>query len=143
MTASAADAEDDDDAVLGSQRLDKWLWFARIVKSRTLAAKLVADGKLRVNRVRVAKPSHAIKPGDVLTATVHRNVRVLRVTAIGERRGPASEAQALYADLTPKSPVDNSGSATATGTPDRASPGADTGRPSKRDRRRISAFRGD
>ena len=142
MTASAADAEDDDDDAPGSQRLDKWLWFARIVKSRTLAAKLVADGKLRVNRVRVAKPSHAIKPGDVLTATVHRNVRVLRVTAIGERRGPASEAQALYADLTPKSPpVDNSGS--GTGTPDRASPGADTGRPSKRDRRRISAFRGD
>jgi ribosome-associated heat shock protein Hsp15 len=80
----------------------------------------------------------------VLTATVHRNVRVLRVAAIGERRGPAIEAQALYVDLTPKSPpVDNSGSATATGTPERASPGADTGRPSKRDRRRISAFRGD
>lgn len=154
MTPSAADAEGDgDDAAPGSQRLDQWLWFARIVKSRTLAAKLVADGKLRVNRVRVAKPSYAIKPGDVLTATVHRNVRVLRVTAIGERRGPASEAQGLYTDLAPKSPtapggadgdassrLDDARPSPAQGQP---SPGSDVGRPTKRDRRRLAALRGD
>lgn len=155
MTSSAVDADDDDDTP-GSQRLDKWLWFARIVKSRTLATKLVSEGKLRVNRVRVAKPSHPIKPGDVLTATVHRNVRVLKVTAIGARRGPASEAQTLYADLTPKPaasdnlpPVDSGDGTKAPEAvrPDmgqnHASPGSETGRPSKRDRRRISAFRGD
>lgn len=153
MMPSAADADTDGDAAPGSQRLDQWLWFARIVKSRTLAAKLVVDGKLRVNRVRVVKPSYAVKPGDVLTATVHRNVRVLQIKAIGERRGPASEAQALYADLTPTSPV--AGPAAEIDAPivpdgvrpksdhTQPSPGSDAGRPTKRDRRRLAALRGD
>lgn len=150
MMPSTADADDDaDDDTPGSQRIDKWLWFARIVKSRTLAARLVADGKLRVNRVRVAKPSYAIKPGDVLTATVNRNVRVLRIDAIGGRRGPASEAKTLYTDLTPQS-APPAGGATDAERPtgdlaiaagDQPSPGSETGRPTKRDRRRLTALR--
>jgi ribosome-associated heat shock protein Hsp15 len=83
-------------AAEGSQRLDKWLWFARVVKSRTLAAELVAHGKVRVNRVRAAKASQLLRPGDVLTLAHGGRVRILRVVAPGERRGPAVEARRLY-----------------------------------------------
>jgi ribosome-associated heat shock protein Hsp15 len=79
-----------------AQRLDKWLWFARVVKSRTLAAQLVGGGKVRVNRMRILKPSHLLRPGDVLTIALRGEVRVLQVLAIGERRGPPQEAQRLY-----------------------------------------------
>ncbi len=81
------------------QRLDKWLWYARIVKSRSLAAKLIEDGCVRVNRQRVLKAASCVKPGDVLTASLQRRVRIIEVLAIGERRGPPSEAQALYTEL--------------------------------------------
>ncbi|MEQ8824215.1 MAG: RNA-binding S4 domain-containing protein [Filomicrobium sp.] len=84
-----------------AQRLDKWLWYARVAKSRSLAAALIERGKIRVNRVRTQKPSHTVKPGDVITASVGRSVRVLKVVEPGQRRGPASEAQTLYEDLTP------------------------------------------
>src|SRR5690554_1297907 len=83
------------------QRLDKWLWYARVTKSRTLAASLIEGGKVRVNRTRTDKPSHQVRAGDVITATVHRNVRVLKVLAPGTRRGPATEARSLYEELTP------------------------------------------
>jgi ribosome-associated heat shock protein Hsp15 len=78
------------------QRLDKWLWFARVIKSRTSAAQLVESGRVRVNRVRVVKPSHALREGDVLTIAVRGQVRVLEVQALGERRGPPQEARLLY-----------------------------------------------
>ncbi len=108
-----------------TQRLDKWLWFARVVKTRTLAAGLVEDGKVRVNRSRIAKPSHAVKSGDVVTVTAHRQVRVLKVVAAGVRRGSASEARTLFEDLTP-----GSGSSAATGMgahpDDGAEPGPDS-----------------
>jgi ribosome-associated heat shock protein Hsp15 len=84
------------------QRLDKWLWFVRAVKSRTLAAALVAEGKVRVNRERASKPSHALRVGDVVTLTVHAQVRVLKVLSTGVRRGPPVEARGLYEDLTPE-----------------------------------------
>ncbi len=70
-------------------------FFARIIKSRTLAATLIAEGKFRVNKDKVEKASVTIKLGDVVTSTAHRDVRVLRVAAIGKRRGPAAEAQTL------------------------------------------------
>jgi ribosome-associated heat shock protein Hsp15 len=82
-------------------RLDKWLWHARIVKTRSLAAQLVTQGKCRVNREKVVKPAFAIKSGDVITAAIHNRVRVLQIVACGARRGPANEAQMLYIDLTP------------------------------------------
>jgi ribosome-associated heat shock protein Hsp15 len=78
------------------QRLDKWLWYARVVKSRTLAAQLVGSGKVRVNRVRVVKPSHALREGDILTIALRGKVRVLQVLAPGVRRGPPQEARLLY-----------------------------------------------
>ena len=86
------------------QRLDKWLWFTRVVKTRSLAARLVTEGHVRVNSVRVETASKSVKPGDVVTVALERHVRVLKVLAGGERRGPAPEAQTLYEDLAPRSP---------------------------------------
>ncbi len=141
------------------QRLDKWLWFTRVVKSRTLAAALIGSGKVRVNRERVTKASHSLKLGDVVTAMVAKKVRVLKVLAVGHRRGPASEAQSLYEDLTPEL-VTGSGFVSKTGSArvvggQRArvfgalgsgvafarEPGA--GRPTKRDRRKIDRLKND
>ena len=81
------------------QRLDRWLWFARVVKSRTLAARVIEGGKVRVNRVRVVKPSHLLREGDVLTVTLRGKVLLLKVLAAGARRGPPSEARLLYERL--------------------------------------------
>lgn len=83
------------------QRLDKWLWHARIVKTRSLAAQFVEQGRFRVNREKVTKPSHTVKTGEVITAAIFGHVRVLRITGFSERRGSSAEAQALYVDLTP------------------------------------------
>ena len=84
-----------------SQRIDRWLWFARIVKTRSLAAALVSGGKVRVNRHKIAKPSHPVAPGDVLTIALRGHVRVLKLLDPGTRRGPAPEARRLYEDLAP------------------------------------------
>ncbi|WP_237477638.1 RNA-binding S4 domain-containing protein [Lichenibacterium dinghuense] len=86
------------------QRLDKWLWFTRVVKTRSLAARLVTEGHVRINSVRVETASKSVKPGDVVTVALERHVRVLKVLAGGERRGPAPEAQTLYEDLAPRPP---------------------------------------
>lgn len=83
----------------GRQRLDKWLWFARVVKTRSLAAGLVADGYVRVNGIRTDSPAKLVKAGDVLTVALERQIRVLRVAAIGLRRGPYEEARTLFAEL--------------------------------------------
>ena len=72
------------------QRLDKWLWYARIVKSRSIAAKLIEDGCIRVNRQRAVKASATVKCGDVVTATLQGRVRVIEIRGLGERRGPAA-----------------------------------------------------
>jgi len=82
-----------------AQRLDRWLWFARILKSRTLAAQLVEGGKVRVNRTRVVKPSHAVREGDVLTLSLRGQVLLLRILAVGVRRGPPPEARLLYEQI--------------------------------------------
>jgi ribosome-associated heat shock protein Hsp15 len=79
-----------------SQRLDRWLWHARIVKTRTLAASLVADGHVRVNGTRAGQPAHAVKPGDVLTIALPKRIRILKVTGIMPRRADASAAQHTY-----------------------------------------------
>lgn len=83
-----------------TQRLDKWLWFARLAKTRTLATEFVLSGKVRVNRARVDKPSYAVRVDDVLTVVVGRKVHVLKVLDFGLRRGPAPAARALYEELT-------------------------------------------
>ncbi|MCG7393643.1 RNA-binding S4 domain-containing protein [Microvirga sp. ACRRW] len=82
------------------QRLDKWLWFARFAKTRTLAAKLVTSGFVRVNGQRTDNAAKAVALGDVITIALARTALVVRVEALGERRGPAPEARQLYADLT-------------------------------------------
>ena len=88
-----------------AQRLDKWLWHARIIKTRSLAAQFVEQGKFRINREKVLKPAYTVKTGDVITAAIFGRVRVLRVAGFSERRGPAAEAQALYVDITPPADV--------------------------------------
>ena len=79
-------------------RIDKWLWQARFFKSRALAAKAAAAG-LRINGARTDKTHALVRPGDVITFKQARRVRVVRVEALGDRRGPAAEAMALYSDL--------------------------------------------
>jgi ribosome-associated heat shock protein Hsp15 len=119
----------------GSQRLDKWLWFARVIRTRTLAAGLVTDGRVRINRERIVKPSQPVRPGDVVTVAVGTHVRVLEVVAPGSRRGPPAEAQTLYRDLTPPrvvAPGETQSEAAGSGLRDHGS-----GRPTKRDRRAI------
>ncbi|MDX2156789.1 MAG: RNA-binding S4 domain-containing protein [Hyphomicrobiaceae bacterium] len=125
---------------VGSQRLDKWLWFVRVVKTRTLAAGLVTEGRVRVNRERIAKPSHLVRAGDVVTVTVGPRVRILEVLAPGVRRGPPAEAQDLYRDLTParEQPSATRESRPAGGTRDVGS-----GRPTKRDRRALDRLRSE
>ena len=81
------------------QRIDKWLVYARVVKSRALAARLVEAGHVRVNRDKISDPSRPVRPGDVLTIALDRGVLVWRVLALGDRRGPAVEARLLYVDL--------------------------------------------
>ncbi len=85
-------------------RLDKWLWQARFFKTRSLAARAVAQGRVRLNAARVDKPAQAVGAGDALTFAQGNRIRVVRVLALGTRRGPAAEAQALYEDLAPPGP---------------------------------------
>lgn len=113
-------------------RLDKWLWFARFFKTRSLAARQVSEGGVRVNGQRVSKPSASIRPGDVLTFAQGRAIRVVEVRAAGERRGPAPEAQALYEDRSPP-PLPK---------PEGHVPRYDQGgRPTKKDRRALDGDR--
>ena len=81
------------------QRLDKWLWFARFAKTRTLAAKLVTSGFVRLNGQRTDNAAKAVAIGDVVTLALSRTTLVVRIESLGERRGPATEARQLYADL--------------------------------------------
>ena len=83
-------------------RLDKWLWHARFFKTRALSAEMVAAGKVRVNTARVRKPATPVHMGDGLTIVQGRDIQTVRVTGLGERRGPATEARMLYDDLAPR-----------------------------------------
>ena len=112
-------------------RLDKWLYHARFFKTRTLAAKQVTGGHVRVNSTKVSKASHGVSVGDVLTFPQGRSIRVVKVEAFGERRGPASEAQTLYSDL----------SEVKENVP-RAPRYEGKGRPTGRDRRKLDLKRG-
>jgi ribosome-associated heat shock protein Hsp15 len=115
------------------QRLDKWLWCARLVKTRTGGARLVEAGKVRINGVRALKPSRSVHAGDVVTATLLGKLFVVRVLAAVARRGPAPLARLLYEDMTPHIPA-----APARGL---VAGRANGPRPTKRDRRRIDALR--
>lgn len=108
------------------QRLDKWLWCARLVRTRTLAARLIGAGKVRVNGERAEKVSRHVHLGDVITGTGAGSGRlfVVRVMAEAERRGPATAARSLYEDLTPRIPPPALGSTPIVG---RARPSATAG----------------
>lgn len=121
------------------QRIDKWLWYARIYKSRTLAAKQAVSGHIRLNREKVSSASQKVKIGDVLTISRKDRILVLKVCLPGTRRGPAPEAQTLYEDLSPPPPP-KADKAMQPTVPSR-DPGA--GRPTKRDRRVMDRFRDD
>jgi ribosome-associated heat shock protein Hsp15 len=84
---------------LERQRLDKWLWHARVVKARSSAAALVESGHVRINGVREKSPGHGVKAGDVVTVALDNSVRILKVVAFAERRGDATAARVLYEDL--------------------------------------------
>lgn len=112
-------------------RVDKWLWHARFFKSRTLAAKSVGAGHVRVNRKVVRKPNYMVQPGDILTFALGPHIRVIEVVALGERRGPATEARTLYSDLDPPQPRPRS--ELPIKPSGQREPGS--GRPTKRDRR--------
>ena len=116
------------------QRLDKWLWHARVVKARTSAAALVESGHVRLNGVREKSPGHAVKAGDVVTIALDRNVRVLKVIGYAERRGSAETVRALYEDLTPP-PAPRTEA--ISGEREEGS-----GRPTKRERREIDRLQG-
>lgn len=119
-------------------RIDKWLWHARLFKSRTLAAKRVSTSGVRVNRKVIKKANHPVQPGDVLTFPLGPHVRVIEIVALGERRGPAVEARQLYVDLDPPLPHGQSGKQTSSAGG--REPGS--GRPTKKDRRAVERLRG-
>jgi ribosome-associated heat shock protein Hsp15 len=113
-------------------RLDKWLWHARFFKTRSLASQYCLSGRLRVNGVPTAKAHYAARVGDVLTFPLGDDIRVVKIVALGERRGPAPEAQTLYEDLTVRTPRRETAD---DDSPAAREPGA--GRPTKSDRRAI------
>jgi len=80
-------------------RLDKWLWQARFFKTRTLAARYVEKSRCRIDGRAVEKPHAAVAPGMVLTFALGPHVKVVRIMALGERRGPATEARTLYEEI--------------------------------------------
>lgn len=117
------------------QRLDKWLFFARLIKSRSLAQKAIEAGHVAVNGKRETQSSAQIKAGDMLEVSLERRDLVVRVLLPGSRRGPYEEARLLYEDLTPAVPA---------GRPtlfEQATRDRGAGRPTKRDRRETDRLR--
>src|SRR5690554_2200143 len=116
------------------QRIDRWLWHARFLKSRTLAQGLVQSAKLRVNGERIARASRLVRPGDVLTFPLGPHIRVVKVLALAERRGPAPEARLLYEDMDPLAPSPKQDAVQAIREPG-------SGRPTKKERRETTALK--
>ena len=123
---------DEKDASASRQRIDKWLWFARCVKSRTLAARLVSAGHVRINSQRIDAPAHLVAIGDHLTIALERHTLLWQVQGIGTRRGPYPEATKLYKDESP-APTDQPSAPSL-----QRDPGS--GRPTKKQRRDMERF---
>jgi ribosome-associated heat shock protein Hsp15 len=121
---------------LDRQRIDKWLWHARVVRTRSAAAALAASGHVRLNSQRVDAASRTVRAGDVVTVALDRTVRVLKVVRFAERRGSADAAAVLYEDLSPVSTRSDVEAPVAERD-------AGTGRPTKRERRAIDRFTGE
>lgn len=114
------------------QRLDKWLFFARLVKSRSLAQKAIEAGHISVNDTRIKQPAHAVKAGDRIVVSLDRRDLIVRVLLPGNRRGPYEEARLLYEDLTPAPVSREERTAFEQATRERGS-----GRPTKKERREV------
>ena len=121
-----------------SLRLDPWLWDARFFTTRSLAAKACTAGKLRLGGTLINKAHHKLKPGDVLTFPQGNHIRVVRVLALAERRGPAAEAQALYEDLKPPEPANRLPRQSGPAERERGA-----GRPTKRERRALERLKNE
>ena len=122
------------------ERLDKFLFFSRAIKSRTLAQRIIETGAIRVNSEKTVASDHKVGAGDVLTMAIHNRIVVWRIVDTGTRRGPASEAQGLYEDLSPpvlpkadRSPYDAAIAQRDEGA----------GRPTKKERRDTDRLRDD
>lgn len=121
-----------------SERIDKWLWHARFFKSRTLARDLVKSKKLRINSLRISKPSVLVQVGDILTFTKEHVEKTIEVKAISTARRSASEAQLLYSDLSPDPILLDPLDPRTMKAPTRAQ---GMGRPTKADRRAMDKLR--
>ncbi len=121
----------------GRMRIDRWLWVARLYKTRTRAAREARAGHIRLNGGHVRKASTAVTIGDVLTFARARRVRIVRITGLAERRGPATEAALLYDDLSPPPPPRGVAEAMPPLARRRGS-----GRPTKAERRALDRLRG-
>ena len=113
-------------------RLDTWLWYARFYKSRSLSSKAILSGKLRINSNKITKPATKVKTYDVLTLNYINEIRIIQIQSLGSRRGPASEAQSLYIDLT----EDRIGSSNVKSKIEKSTK-ASNKRPTKKDRRLL------
>jgi ribosome-associated heat shock protein Hsp15 len=118
------------------QRLDKWLWHARVVRTRSAAAALATAGRVRINGARVLAPAKPVRTGDVVTIALDARVRVLKVTGFALRRGPADAGRALYEDMAP----DHLGEAGREEQPSVARRDPGSGRPTKHEWRAIERF---
>ena len=113
-------------------RLDTWLWYARFYKSRSLSSKAILGGKLRINSNKITKPATKVKTNDVLTVNYVNEIRIIQIQSLGSRRGPASEAQSLYIDLT----ENKIGSSNVKSTIEKSKKDSNK-RPTKKDRRLL------
>lgn len=124
---------------LRKERLDRFLFFSRAVKSRTLAQKIIETGAIRVNSERTERTDHKVGAGDVLTMSLHGKILVWRILDPGTRRGPASEAQGLYEDISPPAVPRAERSPYEAAIAERP---AGAGRPTKKERRDTDALKG-
>ena len=115
-----------------SMRADKWLWHARFFKTRTLATRFVGNGNLRINATKQTRTSAQLRVGDVLVFGLNDHIRTIEVVALSSRRGPAPEARTLYIDRDPPRPK--------TAEEKIAFRPSGSGRPTKKQRRQITAF---
>lgn len=120
-----------------SQRIDKWLWHARFFKTRSIAQKQVVTGKIRVDREKISSPSRKILIGNVLTITRDRDIKIIEILGLADKRGPFSQAQHLYNDLSPPTPKKQE----VEQTKESMSRIQSDGRPTKHQRKQIVAMK--
>lgn len=120
-----------------SQRIDKWLWHARFYKTRSIAQKQVSTGKIRVDREKISSPSRKVTTGNVLTITRERDIKIIEILAIADKRGPYSQAQLLYNDMSPPKPEKQKQEQTR----ESMSRIQSEGRPTKHQRKQIMAMK--